>query len=167
MEEKQRRNYDELMRLMERFNKSGELCKKSGMKFGYHNHEFEFSEKLNDKVLYDIIMDNTDPALVIHQLDIGNMYNANAKAADVIRKYPGRFMSLHVKDEIKSTEANSRDQYESTVLGTGVINVKEVLKLAKNMAGTQHFIVEQESYQGQKPLDAMRKNIVIMKKWGF
>jgi L-ribulose-5-phosphate 3-epimerase UlaE len=112
-------------------------------------------------------MDNTDPALVIHQLDIGNMYNANAKAADVIRKYPGRFMSLHVKDEIKSTEPNSKEKYESTVLGTGVINVKQVLNLAKNMAGTEHFIIEQESYQGQKPLAAMKKNYAIMKKWGF
>jgi sugar phosphate isomerase/epimerase len=167
LENSARQNYDDLLRMMERFNKSGELCQKHGMKFGYHNHAFEFSEKLNGKIVYDIIMDNTDPALVIHQLDIGNMYNANAKAADVIKKYPGRFMSLHVKDEIKSTEANAHEAYESTVLGTGVINVKEVLDLAKNVAGTEHYIVEQESYQGQKPLDAMKKNYAIMKKWGF
>jgi sugar phosphate isomerase/epimerase len=168
MEEKQRRNYDELMRLMEWFNKSGQLCQKAGMKFGYHNHEFEFNEKLNDKLLYDIIMDNTDPALVIHQLDIGNMYNANAKAIDIIKKYPGRFMSMHVKDEIKaSNKGEMGGGFESTVLGTGVIDVKEVLRLAKKMAGTQHFIVEQESYQGKSPLDAMRLNYVAMKKWGF
>ncbi len=167
MEEKQRRNYDELMRLLEWFNKSGQLCQKSGMKFGYHNHHFEFNEKLNDRLLYDIIMDNTDPALVIHQLDIGNMYNANAKAADVIKKYPGRFMSMHVKDEIKAPAKNEMGGYESTVLGTGVINVKEVLDLATKLAGTQHYIVEQESYQGKQPLDAMRLNYAAMKKWGF
>jgi sugar phosphate isomerase/epimerase len=167
MEEKQRRNYDELMVLLEMFNKSGELCKKHGMKFGYHNHEFEFSEKLNGEVLYDIIMKNTDPALVIHQLDIGNMYNANAKAADVIKKYPGRFESMHVKDEIKATGKEERHQYESTLLGKGVINVKEVLDLGKKSGGTKHFIIEQESYQGPKPLDAMRENIAIMKKWGY
>lgn len=167
MEEKQRRNYDELMVLLEMFNKSGELCKKHGMKFGYHNHEFEFSEKLNGEVLYDIIMKNTDPALVIHQLDIGNMYNANAKAADVIKKYPGRFESMHVKDEIKATGKEERQQYESTLLGKGVINVKEVLELGKKSGGTKHFIIEQESYQGQKPLDAMRENLAIMKQWGY
>ena len=167
MEEKQRRNYDELMRMMESFNKSGELCKKAGMKFGYHNHEFEFNEKLNGKVLYDIIMDNTDPALVIHQLDIGNMYIADAKAADIIKKYPGRFVSMHVKDEIASEKGEMGGKYESTVLGTGVINVKEVLALAKSMGGTEHFIVEQESYQGKKPLDAMKQNYIVMKQWGF
>jgi sugar phosphate isomerase/epimerase len=168
MEEKQRRNYDELMRLMEWFNKSGQLCQKWGMKFGYHNHEFEFSEKLNGKLLYDIIMDNTDPALVIHQLDIGNMYNANAKAIDVIKKYPGRFMSMHVKDEIKASDKGEMGGgFESTVLGSGVIDVKGVLKLARKMAGTQHYIVEQESYQGKSPLDAMRINYAVMKKWGF
>ncbi len=46
---------------MDVFNKSGELCKKSGMKFGYHNHAFEFSEKLDGKVVYDIMLQNTDP----------------------------------------------------------------------------------------------------------
>ena len=166
MEEKQRRNYDELMVLLEMFNKSGEMCQKHGMRFGYHNHEFEFSEKLNGQTLYDIIMKNTDPALVIHQLDIGNMYNANAKAADVIKAYPGRFVSMHVKDEIKAS-GDSRHQYESTLLGKGVINVKEVLDLGKKLGGTEHYIIEQESYQGQQPLDAMRDNIAIMKKWGY
>ena len=168
MEEKQRRNYDELMRLMDWFNRSGELCQKSGMKFGYHNHEFEFTEKLNGKLLYDIIMDNTQPSLVIHQLDIGNMYNANAKAADIIKKYPGRFMSMHVKDEIKAADKGEMGGgFESTVLGAGVIDVKGVLDLAKKLAGTEHYIVEQESYQGSSPLDAMRKNFAVMKKWGY
>lgn len=168
MEGKQRKEYDELMRLMDWFNKSGELCQKHGMRFGYHNHEFEFNEKLNDRLLYDIIMDNTEPSLVIHQLDIGNMYNANAKAADIIKKYPGRFMSMHVKDEIKASDKGEMGGgYESTVLGSGVINVKQVLDLAKKMAGTEHFIVEQESYQGKTPLQAMRLNYAVMKKWGY
>ena len=52
---------DDLKRYMDVFNKSGELCKKSGMKFGYHNHAFEFSEKLDGKVVYDIMLQNTDP----------------------------------------------------------------------------------------------------------
>jgi sugar phosphate isomerase/epimerase len=42
-----RQTYDDLMRFMDVFNKCGELCKKSGMRFGYHNHDFEFSEELN------------------------------------------------------------------------------------------------------------------------
>lgn len=160
-----RKDYDELRRTLEIFNKSGELCKGSGMKFGYHNHDFEFSEKLNNETLYDIILQNTDPALVMQQLDIGNMYNGGAKAMDILKKYPGRFPSLHVKDEIKAQ--SGPEQYESTVLGTGVIGVKEVLDYAKKNSGTIHYIIEQESYQGKAPLDTVREDLEMMKKWGY
>jgi len=160
-----RKSYDNISKAMEMFNKSGELCKKSGMKFGYHNHDFEFSEKLNDQTLFDIILTKTDKALVAQQLDIGNMYNAGAKALEIMKKYPGRFESMHVKDEIKATSGN--DKYESTVLGKGVIPVKEVIDLGRKSGGTIHFIIEQESYQGNAPLDNMKEDLAMMKKWGY
>jgi sugar phosphate isomerase/epimerase len=150
---------------MEVFNKSGELCKKSGMKFGYHNHDFEFSQKLNNMLVYDIILQNTDPSLVAQQLDIGNMYNGGATALEVMKKYPGRFESMHVKDEIKSSSGN--DKYESTILGKGIVPVKEVLDLGRKSGGTIHFIIEQESYQGKTPLECVKEDLAIMKKWGY
>jgi sugar phosphate isomerase/epimerase len=151
---------------MEIFNKNGELCKKSGMKFGYHNHDFEFSVKLNDETLYDIILKHTDPELVMQQLDIGNLYNGGAKAIDIVQKYPGRFQSMHVKDEILST-GDGHEKYESTILGAGVVNTKEVIDLGRKSGGTIHFIVEQESYQGKTPLECMKEDYDIMKKWGY
>lgn len=165
LDESLRKNYDDMKRYMEVFNKSGELCKKSGMKFGYHNHDFEFSQKLNDTLVYDIILQNTDPALVVQQLDIGNMYNAGAKAIEVIQKYPGRFESMHVKDEIKSGGAG--EKYESTILGKGVIPVKEIIDLGRTSGGTIHFIIEQESYQGKTPIDCVKEDLAVMKKWGY
>ena len=155
----------DLMKFMEIFNKSGELCKKSGMKFGYHNHDFEFSEKLDGETMYDIILNNTDPNLVIQQLDMGNLYNGGAKAGDIVKKFPGRFASLHVKDEIKSSDG--REKYESAVLGTGIVNVKEIIDLCRKGGGTLHYIIEQESYQGKTPLDAVKEDLQIMKKWGY
>ena len=86
-----RKDRGALLGFMEVFNKSGELCNKSGMKFGYHNHDFEFSEKLDGDTLYDIILSNTDERLVIQQLDIGNLYNGGANAIDIVKKYPSRF----------------------------------------------------------------------------
>jgi sugar phosphate isomerase/epimerase len=166
MDEKVRDNHDALMEFLDLFNKSGELCKKSGMKFGYHNHDFEISTKVGDETLYDVILKNTDPSLVIHQLDIGNFYGVGGRGADFINRYPGRFISMHVKDEVKAEKSNEGREYESTVLGKGVVNVKEILKLAKKN-GTEHFIIEQESYQGQKPLDAVKADLQVMKKWGF
>ena len=148
------------------FNKSGELCKKSGMKFGYHNHDFEFGTKLNDKTIFDIILQNTDPALVAQQLDIGNMYNAGAKALDILNAYPGRFISMHVKDEIKSTSSQN-ERYESTILGKGILPVKEIIDLGKKSGGTKLFIIEQESYQGIPPIDCCREDLKVMHEWKY
>lgn len=165
LENEYRKTADDLLRFMDVFNKSGELCKKSGMKFGYHNHAFEFSEKLDGKVVYDIMLQNTDPGLVIQQLDIGNLYNGGAKAIDIVTQYPGRFESMHVKDEVLAKEGN--EKYESAVLGTGIVNVKEVVDLGRKSGGTKHFIIEQESYQGKTPIACMKENLDVMKKWGY
>lgn len=165
LEDSLRKSYDDLVRYMEVFNKSGELCKKSGMKFGYHNHDFEFSVKLNDTTVFDIILNNTDPALVMQQLDIGNMYNAGAKALDMVNKYPGRFISMHVKDEIKSS--SQHEPYESTILGKGILPVKEIIDLGRKSGGTTLFIIEQESYQGLSPLDCASQDLKVMKAWGY
>ncbi len=165
LDETLRQTYDDLLRQMEIFNKNGELCKKSGMKFGYHNHDFEFSQTLNDMTVYDIMLQHTDPKLVMQQLDIGNLYNGGAKAIDIVQKYPGRFESMHVKDEILSD--GGHEKYESTILGKGVVSTKEVIDLGRKSGGTIHFIVEQESYQGKTPLECMKEDYDIMKGWGY
>ena len=138
------------------------------MKFGYHNHDFEFKYSLNNKLVYDIILANTDPSLVAHQLDIGNMYGAGGRAEQVIKKHPGRFELMHVKDEIKAANKGEMgSDYESTVLGKGVIPVKQILDLARKSGGTKQFIIEQESYQGKTPLECVKEDLAVMKKWGF
>lgn len=166
LDEGLRKTYDDMLRYMEVFNKSGELCKKSGMRFGYHNHNFEFTQELNGKKVYDIILDNTDPSLVAQQLDMGNLYGTGANAYEIVKKHPGRFVSLHVKDEIKSAKG-SMDGYESTILGTGVANTRAITDLGKKSGGTLHFIIEQESYQGKSPLDCVREDLRVMKSWGY
>jgi sugar phosphate isomerase/epimerase len=166
LEDSLRKNYDDLVKYMEVFNKSGELCKRSGMKFGYHNHDFEFSQKLNGVTVYDIILKNTDPELVIQQLDIGNLYNGGAKAIDIVKQYPGRFKSLHVKDEIKAT-GQSEEKFESTILGEGIVNVRQVIDACRQTAGTEHYIVEQESYQGKTPMDSIKEDLKRMAAWGY
>jgi sugar phosphate isomerase/epimerase len=167
MDEKVRTDKEALKRTMEQFNKSGELCKKAGMKFGYHNHDFEFTTMVDGIRLFDYILQNSDPSLVAQQLDIGNMYGRENSAISLIKKYPGRFELMHVKDEVKSANKNEGTGYESTVLGTGVLPVKEVLKEAKKTGGTVHLIIEQESYQGMDPLDSVKIDLQTMKKWGY
>jgi len=164
LDESIRKDYDSFMRFLEVFNKSGELCQQSGMKFGYHNHDFEFSEKLNGQIMFDLIMNNTDPDKVVLQLDMGNMYIAGAKAMDILNKFPGRFDTIHVKDMIKSDDAHG---FESTILGEGLIGTKEVTDLSKKKGGTYLFIIEQESYQDKTPMACMKEDLAIINKWGY
>lgn len=167
MDETLTKNYDGFMFQLELFNKSGALCKTQGMKFGYHNHNFEFVEKFNGTLLYDILLQNTDPNLVMHQLDFGNMYGVGARGKDWMEKYPGRYASLHVKDEIKVEVGEMNDGYDSTLLGDGVVNPKALCLLAKKISGTHHFIIEQESYQNKTPLECAKINLERMKTWGL
>jgi sugar phosphate isomerase/epimerase len=165
MDDSMRKTYDDFKRYMDIFNKCGELCKKKGMKFGYHNHAFEFSEKLNNEKLFDIMMKSMDPELVVVQLDIGNLYNGGAVALDVVKQYPGRFENIHVKDEILATEGD--EKYVSTIIGTGIVNAKQVVGLATRIGGTRVYIIEQESYQGKTPMECIKEDLEIMKKWGY
>jgi sugar phosphate isomerase/epimerase len=162
-----RKDKNLLLKYMDIFNKSGELCQKSGMRFGYHNHDFEFSEKLDGELLYDIMLNNTDPTLVAQQLDIGNMINGGGIPDEVMKKFPGRFVSMHVKDEVPAKSGH--EHFESTILGkgSGQIDVQALVKLGDKEGGTKHFIIEQEAYQGLQPLDCMKENIAIMRGWGY
>jgi sugar phosphate isomerase/epimerase len=166
MDESMRSKYDDFKRYMDVFNKCGELCNKQGMKFGYHNHSFEFAESLNGEKLFDIMMKSMDPKMVVVQLDMGNLYNGGAIALDVVKQYPGRFENLHVKDEIEAP-AGGNDKYESTIIGEGIVNTKEVTDLATKIGGAQVYIIEQESYQGKTPMECVKKDLEIMKKWGY
>jgi sugar phosphate isomerase/epimerase len=165
MDEKMRNSYDSLKKYLDIFNKCGELCIKSGMKFGYHNHDFEFTQTFNDEKVFDIMMKQIDPKLVVIQLDIGNLYNGGAIALDVVKQYPGRFENIHVKDEIKTS--GGAEEYESCILGEGIIKCREVVDLATKIGGTTCYIIEQESYQGKKPMDCVKEDLAIMKNWGY
>lgn len=158
-----RTNLDAFKRFMDVFNKCGELCLRSGIQFGYHNHDFEFTTMFGDKRLYDTLLENTDPKLVTQQLDIGNMYPTGAMPIDYINKYRGRFELMHVKDQLKKTDG----KYENTLLGKGVLPLKEILKAASKIGGTTQFIIEQEEYQGMDPLECSKLDMQVMYKWGY
>ena len=148
---------------MQVLNKSGELCKKNGLTFGYHNHNFEFTNKFGDLPLYDVMLNNTDPSLVAQQLDIGNMFAAGASPMDYIMKYPGRFELIHVKDVIRKDDG----KYENTLLGKGIVPLGDILKAARKTGGTSQFIIEQEEYQGMDPVLCSKLDLETMNKWGY
>jgi sugar phosphate isomerase/epimerase len=121
------------------FQKAAEDCKKAGITFGYHNHEYEF-EKEGQQTLYDVLLDHTDPNLVKMELDLGWVIATGADPQYYFNKYPGRFPLWHLKDmDLKLKQ--------STEFGKGGVNIKQLLESAKK-SGLKHFFVEQEEYSG-------------------
>jgi sugar phosphate isomerase/epimerase len=81
------------------YNQIGERCAAAGLKFGYHNHSYEFEKKYEDgTVVYDYMIANTDPAKVFFEVDVYWSQKGGRKAVDLFKQYPGRFEMLHVKD---------------------------------------------------------------------
>ena len=141
-------------KVAEEFNKAGEDCKKLNLKFGYHNHEYEFEED-NGQVLYDLLLTNTDPNLVYMELDLGWVIIAKKNPIDYFNKYPGRFPLWHLKDMDLAKK-------HSTEFGKGGLDVKTMFKNEKN-SGLKYFFVEQEEYTST-PLESMRHNMDYLKK---
>ncbi|MPR36891.1 sugar phosphate isomerase/epimerase family protein [Salmonirosea aquatica] len=129
---------DEWKKRAEEFNKRGEICNKAGIKFGYHNHDYSFKE-LDGQIPQEILLDNTDPSLVMYELDMCWIAAANKDIADHLRKYQGRYELCHVKDLVREPKPHSTD------LGKGIIDYPKVLGVAED-TGVKHFIVEQEEY---------------------
>ncbi len=130
---------DEWKRTAELFNEWGRKCRDNGMKFGYHNHAFEF-EKVDGKYGYDILGENTDPGLVLFEIDTYWVEYAGLKSIDFMKKYNDRLDLLHIR-ELKSFE-----EKKSTEIGNGVMDFKSITRMAK-VFGTEWFIIEQGDFE--------------------
>ena len=160
-------NMNDFRHYMDMFNKTGALCKKAGIHFAYHNEDYEFNHSLDNTLLYDLILQSTDKDLVLQQIDIGNMYEPGGRAMDFLKRYPGRFFSMHVKDETKKDPPPQKgNEYESCLLTKGVIPIKQIVDYARK-TGIKYFIIEQEDYQNNTPLEAAAYDLKIMKGYGF
>lgn len=145
---------DNYKKVAEAFNKAGEDCNKLGLKFGYHNHEYEF-ETENEAVLYDILLKNTEPGLVHMELDLGWVIIGGKDPLDYFKRYPGRFPLWHLKD-MDMTEK------QSTEFGKGGLDIPAMMA-NKEASGVKHIFIEQEEYTST-PLESMEHNMDYMKK---
>lgn len=93
------RSLDTLKMYCDYFNTIGEKCNAKGIRFGYHNHDKEFSTQLDGQTIYDFMLTNTDPAKVMFEIDVYWATVGGVKPADYFAKYPGRFELLHIKDK--------------------------------------------------------------------
>lgn len=154
LNEPERQSIDDYKSICEALNKAGEVCNKHGIRFGYHNHAFEF-ETMDGQLPYDVMLAELDPKLVSMEMDIYWIYRAGKDPVDYFKKYPGRFEQWHVKDMDKANPDKNAD------VGTGTLDWKKLFAQAK-LSGLKHFYIEQESYPGA-PIDSIEASIKNLK----
>jgi sugar phosphate isomerase/epimerase len=154
----ERRSLDDYKRHADAFNRAGEVSKKAGIEFGYHNHDFEF-EPLDGSVPYDVLLKGTDPKLVKMELDLYWAVKAKQDPLKYFAAHPGRFPLFHVKDM-----DNTPKQF-FTEVGRGVIDFKRIFGQG-DKAGVKHYFVEQDQCPGP-PLDSIKISFDYLKKLEF
>ena len=157
------KSIDDFKRFADEFNKKGEVCRKHGIRFAYHNHDYSF-KPMDGQVPQDVMMKGTDPALVDFEMDIYWVVTAGEDPEAWLRKYKDRFRLCHVKDRSKTAGADNGKN--SVDLGTGVIDFPKVLKTAKEN-GMKYFVVEQEYYENSTPLKSAEAGAKYMSGLGF
>jgi sugar phosphate isomerase/epimerase len=130
-----RTSHDAYRSFAERFNRLGERARAAGLTFCYHNHDFEF-EPVGGRIPYDVLLGETDPALVAFELDLFWITSAGGNPGVYFRDHPGRFHLVHVKD--RSADGSMVD------VGAGTIEFASLFALG-DQAGIRHFIVEHDS----------------------
>lgn len=154
LEEPHRKSIDNYKKIAEGLNKAAGMAKEVGLKFAYHNHDFEFAN-IDGQTGFDILMNGTDPKLVGMELDIYWAVRAGKDPVELFKANPGRFPLWHIKDMDKT------EKKFFTEVGNGVIDFKTIFASAKK-AGMKHFYVEQDQCPGA-PIDSIKKSIEYMK----
>ncbi len=137
---------------IELFNTFGEQCQRAGLKFAYHNHDFEF-EVIEGIRPMDLLIEETDNNLVSFELDLYWIIKAGEDPLRYIKKYPNRFPLWHIKD--MDNDGSMRD------VGEGIIDFEEIFKL-KSLSGLEHYYVEHDNtpnslMTASKSFDALLK----------
>ena len=148
-------NIDSWRRTAEKFNELSKILKNEGMTLGYHNHDFEFNT-IDGKLLFTEFFDNTDPDIVV-QMDNGNAMSGNGDVMTLIKKYPGRFKSVHLKPY------SAKDGY-SSIIGEDDTDWKTLLHWYRDFGGTEHYIVEYEDEKTHPQIVGVELCLKALKK---
>ena len=126
----------------EYFNALGRKCKEAGISFGYHNHAYEFGKVEDNVVMYDYMLENTDPEFVFFQMDVYWVVMGKASPVDYFNKYPGRFKVLHIKDRKEIGQS-------------GMVGFDAIFNNAE-IGGVEGYVVEVEGCRNEAALGGIR-----------
>lgn len=164
VQEEHRKDADGCKRVAAEFNEWGKKLQAAGFRFAFHNHDMEF-KPLGNTTPMDILIQETDPKLVDFELDLFFVKKVGLTPADYLKKYPGRFKLVHLKDISKSTPTGFAEAPDDACvpIGDGQIDWPKTLGAAADI-GVKYYYVEDESPTSQENI---RKTIQYLKTVRF
>ena len=158
MAPEERRTLDQYRRLADLCNEAGARMKREGIRFAYHNHDFEFAP-LEGQIPYDLLLERTDPSAVKLEMDLYWTVKGGAQPVEYFERYPGRFHLLHVKDMDSTPRRFFAD------VGRGVIDFKSIFARSRQ-AGVRHYFVENDEPAGS-PFESLRVSFDYLRQLEF
>jgi len=151
---------DQVKRAVDQLQEIGEACNSYGLRFAMHNHEKEF-QQLEGELVYNYILDHTDPELVTMEVDLYWAYKGGADIGEIFKAHPGRFELVHVKDSTDSSDMRS-----FACVGSGILDFPDLLSY-RDVAGFRHLIVEHDQPQPEEELECARSSLVYLQGLKF
>jgi sugar phosphate isomerase/epimerase len=137
------------------FNELSKQLEPHGMKIGYHCHGGDFA-RVEGQTAWEVFGENTRDEVVL-QLDIGNCLGGGGDPIAMLKKFPGRSVSIHLKDHGGKPGA---------VFGEGEVNWREVFQICETTGGTRQYIIEEEGRKGPQALEAVERALKHFRKMG-
>ena len=152
---------DDVNKAISVFNTAGKTLKENGISLCYHPHGYEF-RPYESGTLFDHLVKNLDPKYANFEMDVFWIKHPGQDPVAILKKYPNRFLLMHLKDRKPGTEGNQfgrADVESNVVLGTGDVGIADIMKIAKKQ-GVKHFFIEDES---SRSLEQVPQSLAFLK----
>jgi sugar phosphate isomerase/epimerase len=135
------------------FNELSDRLKPHGMQIGYHCHGGDFAQ-VEGRTAWELFGEHTQPDVIL-QMDVGNCLGGGGDPIAMLKKFPGRSVSVHLKDHGGKPGA---------VFGEGKVNWTEVFQICETTGGTKQYVIEEEGRSGPEALEDVRRALQNLRK---
>jgi sugar phosphate isomerase/epimerase len=156
------KSIDDFKRIADEFNGYGEICKKNGLRFGYHPHDYPY-KKVDGQLPIDVLLDRTNPGTVDFEMDVYYTVTEGQDPIYYIQKYKPRFRLSHLRDVLKIRLPEGSKEESACDLGQGIIDYPKLLTVAL-ASGMEYFFVEQSRLYHETALESAAFNVEYLKK---
>ena len=163
-------SHEGMKRLGEEMSKAGQILAKYGIKLGYHNHSFEFNRFGQDKTLFQVLFENSDPKYLYSEMDVQWVARGGASPASWIRRLAGRIDVIHFKDfTILDGPTNGFWDAVPTLceVGYGNLDWEEIVKACRETKVRVFSIEQDRPFPGRAIFDSMRMSFEFCRKLGL